>query len=560
MEANNDIKASNFLEEIILEDLKSGKHKQIVTRFPPEPNGFMHIGHAKAICISFGLAEKYNGRCNLRFDDTNPVAEDPRFVEAMKKDIQWLGFQWDQELNASDYFQQLYDWAEQLILAGKAYVDFSTQEQMHDQRGVPSRPGTDSPYRNTSPDENLALFRRMQAGEFEEGQCTLRAKIDMASPNMQLRDPVMYRILRKPHHKTGTRWNIYPTYDYAHGQCDSIEHITHSLCSLEFEVHRPLYDWFIEQLGIYPSRQYEFSRLNINYLVMSKRKLKRLVLEGFVKDWDDPRMPTISGMRRRGYTPGSIRNMVERVGVTRQESIIDFSLLEYCVREDLNKICPRVMAVLEPIQVTLTNWTDGVVEEVEVENNPEDPASGNRLMPFGKTLYIEQDDFLENPPKGFFRLGPGLEVRLKGAYIIRCDEVVKDAEGKVVELLCSYDPSSRSGNDTSGKKVKGTIHWVSAAHAIDVEARLYDRLFTHEDPDAEAEAQGVDFVQLINPESLVVLSHVKAEPSLAKLQPGDRVQFMRKAYFVVDPDSTPEHLVFNRTVALKDTYAKSAGK
>jgi glutaminyl-tRNA synthetase len=560
MEANNDIKASNFLEEIILEDLKSGKHKQIVTRFPPEPNGFMHIGHAKAICISFGLAEKYNGRCNLRFDDTNPVAEDPRFVEAMKKDIQWLGFQWDQELNASDYFQQLYDWAEQLILAGKAYVDFSTQEQMHDQRGVPSRPGTDSPYRNTSPDENLALFRRMQAGEFEEGQCTLRAKIDMASPNMQLRDPVMYRILRKPHHKTGTRWNIYPTYDYAHGQCDSIEHITHSLCSLEFEVHRPLYDWFIEQLGIYPSRQYEFSRLNINYLVMSKRKLKRLVLEGFVKDWDDPRMPTISGMRRRGYTPGSIRNMVERVGVTRQESIIDFSLLEYCVREDLNKICPRVMAVLEPIQVTLTNWTDGVVEEVEVENNPEDPASGNRRMPFGKTLYIEQDDFLENPPKGFFRLGPGLEVRLKGAYIIRCDEVVKDAEGKVVELLCSYDPSSRSGNDTSGKKVKGTIHWVSAAHAIDVEARLYDRLFTHEDPDAEAEAQGVDFVQLINPESLVVLPHVKAEPSLAKLQPGDRVQFMRKAYFVVDPDSTPEHLVFNRTVALKDTYAKSAGK
>jgi glutaminyl-tRNA synthetase len=560
MEANNDIKASNFLEEIILEDLKSGKHKQIITRFPPEPNGFMHIGHAKAICISFGLAEKYNGLCNLRFDDTNPVAEDPRFVEAMKTDIQWLGFKWDQELNASDYFQQIYDWAEQLILAGKAYVDFSTQEEMHDQRGVPSRPGTHSPYRDTSPAENLDLLRRMQAGEFEEGKCTLRAKIDMSSPNMQLRDPVMYRILRKPHHKTGTRWNIYPTYDYAHGQCDSIENITHSLCSLEFEVHRPLYDWFIEQLGIYPSRQYEFSRLNINYLVMSKRKLKRLVLEGFVKDWDDPRMPTISGMRRRGYTPGSIRNMVERVGVTRQESIIDFSLLEYCVREDLNKICPRVMAVLEPIKVTLTNWPDGLVEQMEVENNPEDPASGNRLMPFGKTLYIEQDDFLENPPKGFFRLGPGLEVRLKAAYIIRCDEVILDAEDKVTELLCSYDPSSRSGNDTSGKKVKGTIHWVSAAHAIDVEARLYDRLFTHEDPEAEAEAQGVDFVQLINPDSLVVLPQVKAEPSLANLKAGDRVQFMRKAYFVVDPDSTPEHLIFNRTVALKDAYAKAAGK
>lgn len=560
MEANNDIKASNFLEEIILEDLKSGKHKQIITRFPPEPNGFMHIGHAKAICISFGLAEKYQGLCNLRFDDTNPVAEDPRFVEAMKKDIQWLGFQWDQELNASDYFQQLYDWAEKLIQDGKAYVDFSTQEQMHDQRGVPSRPGTHSPYRDVSPAENLDLFHRMQAGEFEEGHCTLRAKIDMSSPNMQLRDPVMYRILRKPHHKTGTKWNIYPTYDYAHGQCDSIEHITHSLCSLEFEVHRPLYDWFIEQLGIFPSRQYEFSRLNINYLVMSKRKLKRLVLEGFVSDWDDPRMPTISAMRRRGYTPGAIRNMVERVGVTRQESIIDFSLLEYCVREDLNKICPRVMAVLEPVKVTLTNWPDGVVEEVEVENNPEDPASGNRLMPFGKTLYIEQDDFLENPPKGFFRLGPGLEVRLKGAYIIRCDEVVKDADGKVVELLCSYDPSSRSGQDTSGKKVKGTIHWVSADHAIDVEARLYDRLFTHEDPEAEAEAQGVDFVQLINPESLVVIKNVKAEPSLAHLQAGDRVQFMRKAYFVVDPDSTPGHLIFNRTVALKDTYAKAAAK
>lgn len=560
MEANNEIKASNFLEEIILEDLKSGKHKQIITRFPPEPNGFMHIGHAKAICISFGLAEKYQGLCNLRFDDTNPVAEDPRFVEAMKKDIQWLGFKWDQELNASDYFQQLYDWAEQLVRAGKAYVDFSTQEEMHDQRGVPSRPGTESPYRNTSPDENLALLRRMQAGEFEEGHCTLRAKIDMSSPNMQLRDPVMYRILRKPHHKTGTKWNIYPTYDYAHGQCDSIEKITHSLCSLEFEVHRPLYDWFIEQLGIFPSRQYEFSRLNINYLVMSKRKLKRLVLEGFVSDWDDPRMPTISGMRRRGYTPSSIRNMVERVGVTRQESIIDFSLLEYCVREDLNKICPRVMAVLEPIKVTLTNWPEGQVEEVEVENNPEDPASGNRMIPFGKTLFIEQDDFLENPPKGFFRLGPGLEVRLKGAYIIRCDEVIKDAEGNVVELLCSYDPSSRSGNDTSGKKVKGTIHWVSADHAIDVEARLYDRLFTHEDPEAEAEAQGVDFVQLINPASLVVVKNVKAEPSLANLQAGDRVQFMRKAYFVVDPDSTPGNLIFNRTVALKDTYAKSAGK
>ena len=560
MESNSESKATNFIEDIIIDDLKSGKHTSIITRFPPEPNGFLHIGHAKAICLNFGLAEKYQGRCNLRFDDTNPVAEDPRFVEAMKEDITWLGFKWDAEYNASDYFQQLYDWAEQLILTGKAYVDDSTQEQMSEQRGVPTRPGTPSPHRDRSPEENLMLFRRMQAGEFAEGTLTLRAKIDMASPNMQLRDPVMYRILNKPHHKTGDKWKIYPTYDYAHGQSDSIESITHSLCTLEFEVHRPLYDWFIQQLDIFPSRQYEFSRLNFNYLVMSKRKLKRLVMDGYVSGWDDPRMPTLSGLRRRGYTPASIRNLVDRVGVTRQESVIDLSMLEYCIREDLNKTAPRVMAVLDPLKVTLINWPEGHVEDVEVENNPEDPESGNRTMPFSRTLYIEQEDFMEEPPKGFFRLGPGLEVRLKGAYIIRCEEAVIDAQGKVTELKCTYDPSSRSGNDTSGKKVKGTIHWVSADHALDVEARLYDRLFTQEDPEGEADAQGVDFVQLMNPESLVVVKGVKAEPSLGSLKPGDRVQFMRKAYFVVDPDSSPGLLIFNRTVTLKDAWAKAASK
>lgn len=553
-------KTLNFLEEIIEEDLRSGKYKSIITRFPPEPNGFLHIGHLKAICINFGLAERYQGKCNLRFDDTNPVAEDPAFVDGMKHDISWLGFKWNAEYNASDYFQQLYDWAEQLILAGKAYVDHSTQEEIHEQRGVPSKPGTPSPYSTRTPDENLDLFRRMKAGEFEEGTCILRAKIDMSSPNMQLRDPVMYRILKRHHHKTGDAWNIYPTYDYAHGQSDSIENITHSLCSLEFEVHRPVYDWFIEQLGIYPSHQFEFSRLNINYLVMSKRKLKRLVLENYVSGWDDPRMPTICGLRRRGYTPAALRNFIDKVGVTRQESVIDLSLLEFCIREDLNKTSPRVMAVMEPLLINITNYPDGQVEDMEVENNPEAPETGTRLMPFSKSLYIEQEDFLEEPPKGFFRLGPGLEVRLKGAYIIKCDEVVRDDDGKVVSLNCSYDPSSRSGNDTSGKKVKGTIHWVSAAHAIDVEARLYDRLFAMEDPEAEAEMREADFVTLMNPDSLHVVKGVKAEPSLANLKAGDRVQFMRKAYFVVDEDSKPGHLVFNRTVTLKDAWAKASAK
>jgi glutaminyl-tRNA synthetase len=556
-DTQSDSKSLNFLEEIIEDDLRKGKHRSIVTRFPPEPNGYLHIGHLKAICIDFGLAEKYNGKCNLRFDDTNPVAEDPAFVDGIKEDIQWLGFQWDAELNASDYFQQLYDWAETLIRKGLAYVDDSTQEEISEQRGVPNKPGTESPFRNRSVEENLDLFRGMQAGEFEEGSRVLRAKIDMTSPNMQLRDPVMYRILKRHHHKTGDKWNIYPTYDYAHGQSDSIEGITHSLCSLEFEVHRPVYDWFIQQLGIFPSRQYEFSRLNINYLVMSKRKLKRLVMENYVSGWDDPRMPTVRGLRRRGYTPTSLRNFIEKVGVTRQESVIDYSLLEFCIREDLNKTSPRVMAVMEPLKVTLSNWPAGRVEEMEIENNPEQPESGNRMVPFGGDLWIEQDDFMEDAPKGYFRLAPGQEVRLKGAYIIRCDEVVKDASGKVVELICSYDPSSRSGQDTSGKKVKGTIHWVSAAHAIDVDARLYDRLFTQESPEVEADELGVDFVTLMNPDSLQVVSGVKAEPALASLKPGDRVQFMRKAYFVVDSDSTADKMVFNRTVTLKDAWAKS---
>ncbi|MFN8393540.1 MAG: glutamine--tRNA ligase/YqeY domain fusion protein [Bacteroidia bacterium] len=547
----------NFIEEIVREDLKSGKHTAIQTRFPPEPNGYLHIGHAKAICLDFGLAQQFGGKCNLRFDDTNPTKEETRYVDGIKEDIQWLGFQWDAEYYASDYFPQLYEWAVELIKKGLAYVDDTPQEEMSRQRGVPTRPGEESVHRNSSVERNLDLFERMKNGEFDEGTYVLRGKVDMASPNMQMRDPVLYRILKKHHHRTGDQWVIYPTYDYAHGQSDSIEKVTHSICTLEFEVHRPLYEWFIDKLGIFPSRQIEFSRLNLSYVVMSKRRLLRLVTEGYVSDWDDPRMPTICGLRRRGYTPASLRNLAERVGVTKVKSVTDYSLLEFLIREDLNKIATRAMAVLDPLKLVITNWEEGRKEQMEIENNPEDPASGNRMVPFGKELWIERDDFEENPPKGYFRLAPGLEVRLKGAYIVQCTDFVKDADGNVTEVHCTYDSSSRSGQDTSGKKVKGTIHWVSVADAVDVEVRQYDRLFSVEDPDGESAAQDKDFVEFINPNSLVVIPNAKAEPSLGQANLGDRFQFMRKGYFVVDPDSTDSKKVFNLTVNLRDTWAKS---
>ncbi len=547
---------SNFIEEIVAEDLKSGKHTSVQTRFPPEPNGFLHIGHAKAICLDFGLAQQFGGKCNLRFDDTNPVAEDTKYVDAIRADIQWLGFQWDAEYYCSDYFQQLYDWAVVMIKAGNAYIDDTPQEEMSRQRGVPSRPGEESPHRNSSVERNLDLFARMKAGEFQEGTYVLRAKVDMTSPNMQLRDPVMYRILHKHHHRTGDQWCIYPTYDYAHGQSDSIEHVTHSICTLEFEVHRPLYEWYIQQLEIFPSRQIEFSRLNLTYVVMSKRRLLRLVNEGLVNGWDDPRMPTIAGLRRRGYTAAAIRNLAERVGVTKVKSVTDFSLLEFCIREDLNKIATRTMVVMDPLKLVVTNWPAGTTDLMEIENNPEDASAGSRMVPFSRELWIERDDFMEEPFKGYNRFAPGTEVRLKGAFILKCEDFVKDADGNVTEIHCSYDPDSRSGHDTTGKKVKGTIHWVSAAEAVDVELRLYDRLFMVEDPDGQATSEEKDFVEFINPNSLHVNHAAKAEASLGQAQAGDRFQFMRKGYFVCDPDSTVAKPVFNMTVNLKDTWAK----
>lgn len=549
----------NFIEEIVAESIKSGKYNSVQTRFPPEPNGYLHIGHAKAICLDFGLAQQFGGKCNLRFDDTNPVAEDTMFVEGIKEDIKWLGFQWDGEYYASDYFPQLYEWAVELIKAGKAYVDFTPQEEMSKMRGVPNKPGTPSVYREASIEENLLQFEKMKAGEYAEGACVLRAKIDLANSNMQLRDPVMYRILKKPHHRTGDTWCIYPTYDYAHGQSDSIEKITHSICTLEFDVHRPLYDWFIENLGIFPSHQYEFARLNLSYVVMSKRKLARLVKEGFVKGWDDPRLPTITGLRRRGYTPAAIRNLAERVGVTKTNSVIDYSLLEFVIREDLNKTAARVMAVLDPIKLVITNWEEGFVDNMEVENNPEDPESGSRIVPFSKNLLVERDDFMEVPVKNYHRLAPGLSVRLKGGYIVTCTDFVKNEAGEVTEIHCEYVPNSRSGSDSSGMKVKGTIHWVSEAHAVDVEVRMYDRLFSSADPDGESAEKGIDFIELINPNSLEVMPTVKAEPSLAEAKPGDRFQFMRKGYFICDADSA-EKRVFNLTVGLRDSWAKVANK
>ncbi|HEY8387006.1 MAG TPA: glutamine--tRNA ligase/YqeY domain fusion protein [Parasegetibacter sp.] len=548
----------NFLEEIIEEDIRSGKHNgRVHTRFPPEPNGFLHIGHAKSICLNFGLAEKYGGKTNLRFDDTNPITEDTVYVNSIKEDVNWLGFQWDNELYASDYFDQLYEFAVTLIKKGLAYVDDSTSEEIAAQKGTPTEPGKESPYRNRSVEENLDLFTRMKNGEFPDGAKVLRAKIDMSSPNMHMRDPIIYRIKHAKHHRTGDKWCIYPMYDFAHGQSDSIEKITHSICTLEFIPHRPLYDWFIEKLEIFPSRQYEFARLNLNYTVTSKRKLLQLVNEGHVTAWNDPRMTTISGLRRRGYTPESIRMFCEKVGVQKRDNIIDMSLLEFCIREDLNKKAIRRMAVLDPVKLIITNYPDGQVEELQGENNPEEEGGGGaRIIPFSKELWIEREDFMENPPKKFFRLGPGLKVRLKNAYIIECQSYTKDEDGNITEIQCVYFPESKSGEDTSGINVKGTIHWVSVPHAGEVEVRLYDRLFRVEDPSSE---EG-DFKDYLNPESLKVLSKVYVEPALMLAQPGEKFQFIRKGYFTLDEDSTEEKLVFNRTVTLKDTWAKQQSK
>ncbi len=546
---------SNFIRDIIIQDIKAGKHGgRVQTRFPPEPNGYLHIGHAKAICLDFGLAAEFGGKCNLRFDDTNPSKEETEYVEAIMEDVRWLGFKWDGLYYASDYFQQLYEWAVQLIKAGKAYVCDLSADEVRRYRGTLTEPGKDSPYRNRSVEENLNLFERMKNGEFPDGSRTLRAKIDMASPNLNMRDPVMYRILHMEHHRTGDRWCIYPTYDYAHGQSDSIEKVTHSICTLEFEDHRPLYNWFIEQLGIFPSRQYEFDRLSLTYTVMSKRKLLRLVQEGYVKGWDDPRMPTLSGMRRRGYTPEAIRNFCANVGVSKTNGVTQLSYLEHFLREDLNKRAPRVMGVLRPLRVVIDNYPDDLVEEMDAVNNPEDASAGTRKVPFSKVLYIEQEDFREDPPKQYYRLAPGREVRLRYGYLITCRDVVKDAEGNVVELRCSYDPATRGGNAPDGRKVKSTIHWVSAAHAVDAEVRLYDNLFTKENPDDVEEGQ--DFTANLNPNSLEVLTGCKVEPSLRDATPGARYQFERMGYFCVDPDSAPGKPVFNRTIGLKDTWAK----
>lgn len=551
-------KTKNFLEEIIEEDIRTGKHGgRVLTRFPPEPNGYLHIGHAKSICLNFGLAQKYNGKTNLRFDDTNPTKEDVEYVNSIKEDIEWLGFKWDNELYSSDYFEQLYQWAELLIQKGLAYVDDQTQEQIRTNRGTVNQAGTNSPYRNRSVDENLDLFRRMRAGEFKDGEKVLRAKIDMGHPNMLMRDPLLYRIIHTDHHRTGDKWCIYPMYDYAHGQCDSIEQITHSICTLEFDVHRPLYDWFIEKLEIFPSHQYEFARLNINYTVMSKRKLLQLVQEKTVMGWDDPRMPTICGLRRRGYTPESIRSFADKVGVAKRDNVIDLSLLEFCLREDLNKRALRRMAVLNPLKVVITNYPEGQVEELPAINNPENESAGKRMVPFSRELYIERDDFMENPPKKYFRLAPGQEVRLRYAYFVKCTDVIKDANGNITELHCTLDPASRGGNSPDGRKVQGTIHWVSAQHAVKAEVRLFDRLFAKADPDDVPE--GVDWKSSINKESLTVIEGL-LEPSLRDVKPLDKFQFERLGYFCVDSDTTPSKLVFNRTATLKDTWAKIAGQ
>ncbi len=551
----------NFIEQIVEEDIKNQKHEgRVHTRFPPEPNGYLHIGHASSIHLNFGIATKYQGKCNLRFDDTNPEAEDTSYVEAIKKDLTWLGFDWEgREYYASDYYEQLYGFAEKLIKEGKAYIDDLSQEEFNKIKGTVTEPGQNSPFRERSVAENLDLLARMRKGEFAEGEKVLRAKIDMASPNMHMRDPIMYRIRYAEHHRTGNTWCIYPTYDFAHGQSDAIEGITHSLCTLEFEHHRPLYNWFIEQLGLFPSRQIEFARRNLGYAITSKRKLLKLVEEGLVDAWDDPRMPTVSGLRRRGYTPESVRMYAEKAGIARRDNLVDPALLESSLREHLNQIAPRVMAVLKPLKVILTNYPEGQTEQLPIENNPEDASMGSREMPFGRELYIEQTDFMEDPPRKFIRLGPGRVARLKGAYIIECEDFVKDENtGEITELHCRYIPESKSGADTSGIKVKGTLHWVSASHAIQAEVRLYDRLFTVENPGGDKEKPYTDF---INPDSLEIISHAQLEPSLATAKPGERFQFQRLGYFCVDTRySKPDHLVFNRSVTLKDTWAKKNKK
>jgi glutaminyl-tRNA synthetase len=551
-------KSLHFIEQIIEEDIRNGKNNaRVHTRFPPEPNGYLHIGHAKSICLNFGLAQKYGGRTNLRFDDTNPTKEEQEYVDSIMDNVRWLGFDWEDRLFfASDYFDQLYEWALMLIKEGKAYVDDHSAEEISEQRGTPTQPGVESPFRNRSIAENLDLFERMRKGEFAEGSRILRAKIGMASPNMHMRDPVLYRILFATHHRTGDKWCIYPMYDYAHGQSDYIEGITHSVCTLEFEVHRPLYDWFLDQIvkdkNAYRPRQIEFARLDMTYTVMSKRLLLQLVQENLVNGWDDPRMPTIAGLKRRGYTPASIRNFADTIGVAKRENVIDVGLLEFCVREDLNKTAPRIMTVLNPLKVVITNYPEGKIEEIEAENNPEDPSAGSRLVPFSREIYIEQEDFMESPPPKFFRLAPGSEVRLKNAYIIKCEEVVKDIDGKITELHCTYDPETRHGSG-SQRKVKGTLHWVSIAKAVPVEVRLYDRLFLDPDPTGHKDR---DFKEFLNPGSLKIIYPAFAEPGVKDYKPFSHLQFQRIGYFNVDPDSTAERMVFNRTVALKDPWAK----
>ena len=545
---------SNFIRNIIIEDIKSAKHGgRVQTRFPPEPNGYLHIGHAKAICLDFGLAAEFGGQCNLRFDDTNPSKEETEYVEAIMEDVQWLGFKWDGLYYASDYFQQLYEWAIQLIKDGKAYVCDLSADEIREYRGTLTEPGRESPYRNRSVEENLDLFERMKQGEFPDGSRTLRAKIDMSSPNLNLRDPVMYRILHMDHHRTGSQWCIYPMYDYAHGQSDSIERVTHSMCTLEFDNNRPLYNWFIEQLGIFPSRQYEFDRLALTHTLLSKRKLLKLVEEGHVEGWDDPRMPTLSGMRRRGYTPTAIRNFCASVGVSKTNGITQLQQLEYFLRQDLNRLVPRVMCVQKPLRVVIENYREDLVEEMDAINNPEDSSAGTRKIPFSKTLYIEEDDFREDPPKQFYRLTPGREVRLRYAYLITCKEVIKDSSGRIVELRCTYDPATRGGNAPDGRKIKSTIHWVSADHALPADVRLYDNLFIKEDPNEVEE--GEDFTANLNPASLQVLQDCKIEPSVRNAKPGTKYQFERLGYYCVDRDSGHK-LVFSRTIGLRDTWAK----
>ncbi|MCH7720192.1 MAG: glutamine--tRNA ligase/YqeY domain fusion protein [Planctomycetes bacterium] len=549
--------ALDFVRQIVRSDVKANNNAgRVVTRFPPEPNGYLHIGHAKAICLDFGVAQEFGGTCHLRFDDTNPIKEEQKYIDAIKADIRWLGFDWaEHEYYASDYFQQLYDWAVTLITDGKAYVDDLTADQIREHRGTLTKPGRESPSRNRSPNESLDLFQRMKDGAFPDGSRVLRAKIDMASPNLNMRDPVLYRILHATHPRTGEAWCVYPMYDWAHGQSDSIERITHSLCTLEFEDHRPLYDWFVEQLGIHHPQQIEFARLNLTYVVMSKRKLLALVEEGQVDGWDDPRMPTLCGLRRRGYTPEAIRNLCAKVGVTKYNSLTDAALLEHTLRDDLNKRSPRVMGVLRPLRVVIENYPEDQVEQLEAVNNPEDASMGTRKVPFSRVIYIERDDFREDPPRKFFRLAPGKEVRLRYAYFITCTDVVKDqSTGEVTELRCTYDPATRGGNSPDGRKVKGTLHWVSAAHATSAEVRLYDRLFTV--PDPTGDKSGKDYREFLNPDSLEVVSDCKVEPSLGKAQPGDRFQFERLGYFCIDLDSSDGRLVINRTVTLRDSWAK----